>query len=347
MKRTAQNPLAGTFPVTLADIQTAKERISSIVLETPLHRSVALSSTLGRAIYLKLETAHDIGSFKIRGAANAMLSMSPTQRRSGVITMSSGNHGRAVSYVARILDIPATVLVTELVPESKVAAIEQFGAEVIVQGSDQNESTERAKELAVQRGMSYVSAYDDLAVIAGQGTVALELLQRQPDLDSLVVQVSGGGLMSGVAIAAKSIKPDIVLIGVTNDRGAAMYESVKAGRIVEVEEVESLADALQGGLPLDNKYTFSICQHLVDKFCLVSDKQIEHAIAHCFYEEKQIVEGAGAAAVTLLLENHELPLGNSVAAICSGNNIAMHRFTDIVCKYKDDFGQGKRTNRCI
>ena len=324
-------------PVTLTDIEAARERISSLVLETPLRQSYSLSDRLDRAVYLKLETAHPSGSFKLRGATNALLSLSGSRRKAGVIAMSSGNHGRSLALVAARLGIPATIVVSELVPKQKLAAIQQLGAAVVVHGADQNESTEMTKELAAQRGLTYISPYDDPAVIAGQGTLALELLERNPELDTLVVQVSGGGLMSGVATAAKAIKPGIRLIGVTNDRGAAMYESVKAGRIVDVEEVESLADALQGGLPADTRYTFQICRQLVDKFCLVSDEQIAGGMAHCFFEERLVVEGGGAAGVALLLSDEELDLGNSVAAICTGDNISTFRFLDIVQAHKADF----------
>lgn len=337
MDNSVRNSATKTSPVELADIEAARDRISTLVIETPLKQSYALSEKFDRTVYLKLEAAHPCGSFKLRGAANALLSLPESTRKAGVIAMSSGNHGRAIAFVAARLGIPATIVVSKLVPKQKLRAIRQFGATVVVFGSDQNESTEKTKEIAAERGLAYISPYDDLAVIAGQGTLALELLRRQPELDTLVVQVSGGGLMSGVAIAAKAIKPGIRLIGVTNDKGAAMYESVKAGQIVDVEEVESLADALQGGLPQDTKYTFQICRQLVDRFCLVSDEQIAKGMAHCFYRERLVVEGGGAAGVALLLGDEELELGNAVAVICTGDNISSLRFLEIMRAHESDY----------
>ncbi len=328
-----------SLPVQLADIEAARDRIAPLICETPLKQSYALSERLNRSTYLKLETVQPSGSFKLRGATNALLSLPKKKREAGVIAMSSGNHGRSLAFVAHKLGIPATIVACDLVPEQKLAAIRQFGADVVVQGSDQNESTEWTKAQAEEHGLTYISPYDDPRVIAGQGTIALELLERLPSVDTLVVQVSGGGLMSGIAIAAKAINPGIRLIGVTNDVGAAMYESVKAGRIVDVEEVESLADALQGGLPQDNKFTFEICKRLVDQFCLVNDDQIAAGMAHCFFEERLVLEGAGAAGVSLLLSEQDLELGETVAAVCTGDNISVLRFLDIIRSYET-------ANRC-
>lgn len=320
------------YGVSLADILAARERIAGIARRTPLKPSEALSRRLEKQVWLKMETMQDTGSFKIRGAANKILSLDEYERKRGVVTASSGNHGKSVAYLARKLGLRAVICMTDLVPEAKVAAIRSLGAEVVIHGSDQDEATERAHELAGKDGLTFISAFDDPQVIAGQGTIGLEILEDCPEVETLVVQVSGGGLMSGVALAARAIKPDIRLIGVSTTAGAAMVESIRAGRIVGVEEKPSLADALPGPIPPDNRYTFAICRDLVDYILQVTEEQIAGAMVHALEHEKLVLEGGGAAGIALLLDRRAEAFGNTVAAICTGDNLAADKLVGL---YRD------------
>jgi len=319
--------------ITLADVKSAQKRIASITTKTPLRPSLSLSEKTGKNVYLKLENMQPSGSFKLRGAANAILSLSEEERGRGVITMSSGNHGKAVAYVASKIDIQATVCVSELVPDHKIETMQKLGTEVIIAGKDQDDATEYALKMAEEKGLTFVSAFDDPYVIAGQGTTALEILEENPHIDTMLVQLSGGGLMSGVSVAVKSINPNIKLIGVSIVKGAAMYESIKAGKIVPVEEVPSVADALQGGLPFDNQYTFDICRQNVDDIILVPEEQIEKAMAFGFRKERLVLEGSGAITMAPLLFNDSEKFGKNIAAILSGDNVDVNQLMEIASKH--------------
>lgn len=324
--------LTNNYGISLKDIDNASQNIKDIAFQTPLKQSLHLSEKLQRNIYLKLETTQATGSFKIRGAANKILKMSDTEQKAGVITASSGNHGLAMAYLAKAIDIPAVVCLTEVVPAEKVKKITQLGAKVIVHGNDQDEATAHALFLASQKGLTYVPAFDDKDIIAGQGTIGREILIENPLVDTLIVQVSGGGLMSGIALACKSINPDIRVIGVTCEKGAAIYESIKAGKIVSVDEPRSIADALVGPIPINNQYTFKMCKELVDEIIPVSDSLIEDAMVHALLEEKIILEGGGAAGIALLMKIEPSKLGKNVAVICSGDNVDPEKVIQLVSK---------------
>jgi threonine dehydratase len=319
----------------LCDVIAAQKQIAGIITETPLRQSLYLSKKTGKNVFLKLENMQASGSFKLRGATNAVLKIPQEKRMHGVITMSAGNHGKAVAFVAEKLGINAVILVSELVPRHKVVAMEKLGAQVIVFGKDQDEATEKALEIAQKKGMSYISAFDDPHVISGQGTVAVEILKENPDIDTMLVQLSGGGLMSGIAVAAKSINPDIKLIGVSIEKGAAMYESIQAGKIVSVEETSSVADALQGGLPFDNRYTFELCRRYVDHITRVPEEQIEKAMAFCFREERLVLEGSGSITTAPLLFDDPILSGKNIAAILSGDNVNVNQLLEIIERHPD------------
>lgn len=309
--------------ITVEDIRAAQKRIAGVACRTPLKPSQDLSQRLSKPVYLKLETAQATGAFKLRGAANAVLNLDEEARKRGVCTFSSGNHGRALAYVARETGVPAVICLSELVPAVKVEGIRSLGAEVVVSGPDQDIAERAAHELAEQRGLTYISPFDHPDVIAGQGTIALEILEQCPEVDTLVVQVSGGGLMGGIAIAARALKPEIRLLGVSQALGPGMYESLEAGRIVEVEESPTLADALQGGLGHGNRYTFELGRRFIDRILLLSEEQLGRAMSYAFHKEKLVLEGAGAAAIGALLEDEIQPyLGNTVVALCTGDNVA-------------------------
>jgi threonine dehydratase len=306
--------------LTATDILEARRTIAGLALRTPLVRADALSERLNSDVLLKLETVQPTGAFKIRGAANALLTISTEQRRRGVVCASTGNHGRAVAWVARRLGIPATVCLSALVPEERAKAIEALGATVRRVGSSQDEAMEDVARAVAKEGMVEVSPFDDPDVIAGQGTIGLELLEERPDIEAILVPLSGGGLAGGIALAVKTFKPSIRVIGVSMDRGAAMHESIQAGRPVAVQEVPSLAESLGGGIGLENCWTFDLCRRLLAETVLVSESEIYRGIRHLLLEERQIAEGAAAVGAAALLAGKIEPMG-PIALIVSGRNI--------------------------
>ncbi|MGB3702427.1 MAG: hydroxyectoine utilization dehydratase EutB [Anaerolineales bacterium] len=311
-----------TRPV-LADIYQANKRIRETVQRTPLIKSAWLSDFTGREIYLKLECLQVTGSFKIRGATNKILSLSEDERNRGVMAVSSGNHGRAMAYVARQYGLPAVICVSETVPENKVTAIQDLGAEVMVTGKTYDEATETALQVQQDRGLTMIHPFDDPDVIAGQGTIGLEIMNQLPDVETVIVPLSGGGLLGGIALALKSIQPGIETIGVSMDKGAAMIDSLKAGRVVEILEEPSLADALIGGLGPENRYTFKINQKYVDRTLLVSEHEIAAGMTFALDNEHLVVEGGGAVGIAALLAEKVTDLGGKVALVISGSNVKM------------------------
>ena len=224
----------------------------------------------------------------------------PDERSRGVITVSTGNHGKAVAYVARKLGVPATICVPEQVLAHKVAAMRGLGADVVTHGLSQDEAEAHAAELSRERGLVWVSAFDDPLIIAGQGTIGLEILEDLPDVDTVVVPLSGGGLISGIALAIKSASAAIRTTGVSMERGPAMVMSLRAGRPVPVVEEPTLADSLMGGIGLENRYTFAMVQRYVDDVVLVSEQEIAAAMAHAVRAEHTVVEGGGAVGIAAL-----------------------------------------------
>jgi len=316
--------------LSLGDIYSAKQRIAEIVVKTPLVDSPQLSAETGSKVKLKLENLQVTGAFKIRGAANVLLSLSDEQRSRGVITVSSGNHGRAVAYVADKLEITATICVPETVPDNKLQAIQALNAELKVVGENADAAMEYADILHAERGMTMIHPFDDLMVIAGQGTIGLELLEDAPETDTVIVPLSGGGLMSGIAFAIKALSPAIHVVGVSMERGAAMVESLKAGEVVEIIEEPTLADALAGGLNKDNKYTLPMVQQFVDETVLVSEEEIADAIMYCLTEQRIVVEGGAAVGVAALLSNKVQNLGENVSVVLSGGNISMQVLNELI-----------------
>lgn len=316
--------------VTLRGMYLARKRIASLIRRTPLEASLPLSEALGTRVVLKLENLQATGSFKIRGAANKVLSLSDQERAAGIITVSSGNHGRAVSTVAQSLGVPAVVCISEAVPANKLQAIEKLGAEVQIGGATYDHAAALAARLETERGLSMVHPFDDPFVIEGQGTIGLELLEDYPEIDTVLVPLSGGGLLSGVAFALKAADPSIRTVGVSMDRGPAMIKSLRAGTIVEVHEDPTLADALAGGLGPNNAYTFDLIQELVDNTVLVTEQEIAQAMTFAFEEHRVVVEGGGAVGVAALLSGKAKPLGRNVAVVISGGNVELPLLLDVV-----------------
>lgn len=314
----------------LDDVRQAAERVAGIAMRTPLVPSEALSAESGRRILLKLETLQPIGAFKIRGAANAVARLPEAVAARGVTCASTGNHGRAVAYAARRLGIPAIVCMSTLVPANKVAAIEALGAEARIGGRSQDDAQKEVDRLVAEEGLAEIPPFDHADVVAGQGTLAVEMLEDAPGLDTLLVPLSGGGLVGGIALAAKALKPSIRVVGISMARGAAMHASLAAGRPVAVEEEASLADSLGGGIGLANRYTFALVRDLVDRVVLLEEPQIAHGMRWLFEEEGLVVEGGGAVGVSLLLEDLVPDLGDTVGVVVSGRNVDRRQFLQAI-----------------
>ena len=311
------------LPVTIADIEQAARRIDGRVLRTPFVPSAALSERLGVPVGLKLEHHQTTGSFKLRGATNALLSLSPEQRARGVVAASTGNHGRALAHAAKAEGSVATICMSNLVPENKVAEIRRLGADVRIVGRSQDEAQLEVDRLVAEDGLVMVPPFDDKAVVAGQGTLGLEIVEAMPDVATVLVPLSGGGLAAGVAAAVKGRSPKTRVIGLTMERGAAMKASLDAGRPVRVEEVASLADSLGGGIGLDNAVTFAMCRALLDDVILLSEGEIAVGMRHAYAEEREVIEGAGAVGIAALLAGRLGRLDGPVAVILSGRNVDM------------------------
>ncbi|MGY5810362.1 hydroxyectoine utilization dehydratase EutB [Rhizobium sp. LEGMi198b] len=312
--------------VTLPYIEEARRLIAGQVVRTPLMRSHALSRQSGAPVFLKLENQQTTGSFKLRGATNAILCLSEEARSRGLATASTGNHGRAVAHAAAALGARAIICLSALVPANKVEAIRSLGAEVRIVGQSQDDAMREVERLVREEGMSFVPPFDDANVIAGQGTIGLEIADALPDVALVLVPLSGGGLASGVAAAIKAKRPQAMVIGMSMERGAAMAASLAVGAPLEVQEVETLADSLGGGIGLDNRLTFAMCRDLLDDVILLSEDEIAAGIRHAMTIENQIVEGAGAVGIAALLTGKIRPDGPT-AIVVSGGNIdpAVHR----------------------
>lgn len=307
---------------TLADAFIARRRIAGRVLRTPLERSASLSGRLSAEVLLKLEHRQSTGSFKLRGATNALLALDAEARRRGVVAVSSGNHGRALAHAAQTAGVRCAICVSGLTPANKCAAIQALGAELHIVGRSQDEAQTEVDRLVAQEGLIEVSPFDDRQVIAGQATLGIEILEEAPDADTILVPLSGGGLAAGVALAVKAIKSAIRVVGVSMERGAAMHASLAAGRPVLVEELPTLADALGGGIGLANRYSFPLVAALLDEAVLLTEAEIAAGIRHAYVEEREIVEGGGAVGIAALLAGKVRPGGLTVVLL-SGRNIDM------------------------
>lgn len=300
------------------DVGEARRTIARLVMRTPVVEAPSVARG-GDRVWLKLENLQVTGSFKVRGAANRMAVLSGSERRRGVIACSSGNHGRAVAYVAQRLGIAATICVPEWVDPSKLDAMRAHEAEVVLAGATYDEAEAHAVDLARRGGAVLVHPFDDPRVIAGQGTIGLELLEQVLTLDTVVVPVSGGGLVAGVAAALRRERPDLCVVGVSAERARVMYESVHAGHPLELSEEETIAGALAGGIGLENRYSFPWVRDLVTEHVLVSEDEIRRAMRLAATELKLVVEGGGAVGLAAVLAGKVV--GKSVAVVVSGGNI--------------------------
>lgn len=328
-----------SLPVTLADIEAAAGRIAGRVVHTPFVPSASLADRLGVPVGLKLEHHQTTGSFKLRGATNAVLLLSPEERGRGVVAASTGNHGRALSHAAKAEGSVATICMSRLVPENKVSEIRRLGANVRIVGRSQDEAQVEVERLVAEEGLVMVPPFDHPAVVAGQGTLGLEIVEAMPAVSTVLVPLSGGGLAAGVAAAVKGRLPNARVIGLTMERGAAMKASLDAGRPVQVEERPSLADSLGGGIGLDNAVTFRMCRALLDDVVLLSEAEIAAGMRHAYEEEREIVEGAGAVGIAALLSGRLGRLDGPVAIMLSGRNVDMGLHRRVINGETEPFGE--------
>ena len=306
--------------VTIADIESARDRIEGIAVRTPVVESPALTRISGSRVSLKVEGLQPTGSFKVRGAASKILSLGDDEKARGVVTASTGNHGRAVAHVGRNLDVPVIVCVSENVPDGKIQSLRASGCTVIVGGDSQDEAMQTAEDLVNSDGMTLVHPFDDREVIAGQGTIGLEVAEKVESISHVLVPLSGGGLISGVALALKERIANVSVIGVSMSGGAAMAQSLQAGHPVELAEVPTLADSLQGGIGLENRYTFRMVRELVDEVVLVSEERIWQAMLWAWNSHGLVLEGGGAVGIAAMLSSMVDP-GAEAVIVCSGSNV--------------------------
>ena len=316
-----------TQPISLEDIKTARERIAAHIQPLRITRSESLSQRFDRDILLAHEYLQTTGAFKLRGAMNAVLQLPP--ETSGVTAVSTGNHGRGLAYAARQAGVPCVICMSKLVPQNKLDGIRALGADTRIVGNSQDEAEVEARRLVDEEGYTMLPPFDHPHIIAGQGTLGLEMLEAVADVDTILVQLSGGGLISGIALAVKSLKPDVRIIGVSMQRGAAMAASQAAGKPVEVEELPTLADALGGGIGLDNQYTFAMVRDYVDEILLLDEDEIAAGIRHAYFNEQAVIEGSGAVCIAALLCGKARP-GDRTIALMSGRNIDMQLHRKII-----------------
>ncbi|MEF2550963.1 hydroxyectoine utilization dehydratase EutB [Aurantimonas sp. A2-1-M11] len=308
--------------VTLSEIEAAAERIAGRIRRTPIDPSPSLSVRAGVPVYLKHEHRQITGAFKLRGATNALLQLTPAQRARGVTAASTGNHGRALAHAAAAEGVRCIVCMSALVPRNKLDAIAALGAETRIVGRSQDEAQVEVDRLVAEEGMANVPPFDHPAIVAGQGTIGLEIVDDLPDVDTVLVPLSGGGLIAGIAAAVKGRRPGARVVGISMRRGAAMQASLAAGHPVEVEELPTFADSLGGGIGLGNDWTFEAVRSLVDEVVLLDEAEIAAGIRHAYFEEREIVEGGAAVGMAALLAGKVRPQGPTVALL-SGRNIDM------------------------
>ncbi|MCZ6627534.1 MAG: threonine ammonia-lyase [SAR324 cluster bacterium] len=303
--------------VTLADIRAAAQTVLGAVLRTPLLAAPRLSELLGCEIWLKLENQQFTGSFKERGALVKLKSLNAAQTGSGVIAMSAGNHAQGLAYHAQRLGIPATIVMPRDTPFTKVERTREFGARVVLEGESMDASAEHARELASREGLAFVHPYDDPHIIAGQGTVGLEMLEDAPELDMIAVPVGGGGLLSGIAVAANALKPELTLVGVEADSYPSMYQALHG--LAPTSGGATIAEGIAVKQP--GELTRAIIAELVEVLVQVEESTLEEAVNLLVEEQRLVAEGAGAAGIAALIQHRERFAGRKVGVVICGGNI--------------------------
>ena len=306
--------------VKLSDIEDARRVLRDIILATPMISDARLSREIGANAHLKAESLQKSGSFKIRGAYNRISRLSDNEKKLGVIAASAGNHAQGVALAATLLDIKSTIVLPEFAPLTKIIATKNFGGEVVLHGQTFDEAVAYSRELQEKHGYTYVHAFDDELVMAGQGTIGLEMVESLPDLTTVIVPIGGGGLISGIATAVKSLKPNARVIGVQAENAAWVNPSLKAGHAVMAEMGQTIADGIAVKSP--GKLTLPIIQKYVDEVVEVSEEEIARAIYFCVQNNRLVVEGAGAAGLAALLAKKvDVSSDDTVCALLCGGNI--------------------------
>ncbi len=313
------------------DVLAAAERVEGVARRTPLSGSHAFSELTGADVHLKLENTQRTGAFKIRGATNRIETLSPEQRAAGVVTASAGNHAQGVALAATRAGVQATIVMPEHAAVSKVKATEHYGAEVVLHGADYAEAASHAHRLETEGGLTYVHAFDDEAVMAGQGTLGLEIVEDRPDVDTVVVPIGGGGLIAGVATAVKGADPDVRVVGVQAAGADSAARSLEAGEIVELDAVDTIADGLAARRV--GEQTFEVIRERVDEVVTVTDSQIAVALMLALERGKTLVEGAGAVPLAALCAGaFEYEPDETVVPVLSGGNIDMNMLTTVLMR---------------
>jgi len=312
-------------------VRAARDRIDDVARHTPLDRSQTFSDATGADVHMKMEVFQRTGAFKIRGAANRIRTLSPAEREAGVVTASAGNHAQGVALAATQSGVESTVVMPEFAPISKVQATEGYGADVILHGEDYDEASGLAHDIAEEEGQTYVHAFDDEMVMAGQGTLGLEVVADLPEVDTVVVPIGGGGLISGVATAVKAHDPDVRVVGVQAEGASSVARSLEKGTRITRDHVDTIADGI--ATRTVGERTFEIIQERVDEVVTVSDSEIAVAVMRLLERGKTLAEGAGAVPLAALLEGRfDYEDGETVVPVLSGGNIDLNLLTTVLVR---------------
>lgn len=312
-----------------SDVVAAEKRIRSYIRKTPLDYSIALSRLTGCHVYLKCENLQYTGAFKVRGAMSKLLALTSHEREQGIVTASSGNHGAAVAFGLQKLKIRGTIFVPENAASTKIDNIRNYDPDLQFYGTDCMQTEIHAIEYAKKNNRVYISPYNDLQVIGGQGTIAIEMLEQLKKIDIICVPIGGGGLISGIAGYIKSISPHIKIVGCLPQHSPVMAECIRAGKIIEMETQPTLSDATAGGIE-PNSITFDICRECVDEYCLVSEEEIKQAIISLLKTQHLLVEGAAGVALASLFKNAKKWRDKNIVIVLSGANISLDTLRKIV-----------------
>jgi threonine dehydratase len=317
--------------LSLADVEDARERIDDVVRWTPLEYSYTFSEMTEADVHLKLETFQRTGAFKLRGATNRIATLSERERSAGVVTASAGNHAQGVALAATRSDVDSKIVMPEHAPISKVEATERYGGETVLHGADYDEAQAKAHEIEREEGRTYVHAFDDEEVMAGQGTIGLEIVDDCPEVDTVVVPVGGGGLISGISTAVKGRKSDVRVIGVQAEGAASLPASIRAGSITELDAVNTIADGI--ATRKVGERPFEVIRERVDEVVTVSDEEIAVALTYLLERSKTLVEGAGAVPLAaLLFEHFDYEDGETIVPALCGGNIDINQLTTVLVR---------------
>ena len=313
----------------LNNILDASVRIKPFVRETYLNHSQFYSELIGGDVWFKLENHQVTGSFKARGAVNKLLSLSKEEKKEGVISASTGNHGAAVAYAAKQLDIPCTIYVPQNASSTKLKNMENYGASINIHGQDCVDAEKKARDESIKINRPYISPYNDIHVIAGQGTIGVEVESQCDNLDTIIISVGGGGLIGGIGAYLKSVSPQINIIGCSPENSAVMIHSIQAGEILDMESKPTLSDGTAGGVE-ENSITFPICKDVIDKLIMVNESEIQQAMVNYIKYEHSLIEGAAGTAIAALSKLKNELKSSKVAVVICGGNISINNLRKIL-----------------